>query len=439
MYIKKIILENYGCFLDKIEINLEPNKNGIQKDVVFGQYHYRNDNNLFSPLTAIGGANSQGKTTILRAINYLLSFFDKDLIRRIADKFFFETMVDNNLHKLNFLDKINPEVEEFVENQTNYLFLNKSIDYLNKPLESLPNYYFNYKYGLFKQANYLKPSIIGLTFFVEEFNEEAYIELKLENESFDFLLKCSKNNKDAIIEFLMDYKCLLIGASDSNRSYLMQRSNPRSLRLYGVSTNNEINFLNLINIMGEELAINLIKIADPRISDIALQKDGESSTNINSIIYCDGSKVEFQSLSTGTKKFIELFSHFFFIINNFKNNNKFRGALIMIDELENSLHSSLVDFFKIMVRAYSNSFDIQLIFTSHCATTLSNLLSFKQIFLIQNDKYNKKIISRVSTSIKPNDSFYKNYIFKKIGSHPTDSLIEDFVSDLIKFTKKDYK
>lgn len=122
-----------------------------------------------------------------------------------------------------------------------------------------------------------------------------------------------------------------------------------------------------------------------------------------------GSEISPIWLSTGTIKFISLFS---FIIKGITN----EAPALFIDEIDTYLYVSLVEFFKSLIKATNTN--TQLIFTSHNYECLTNSLSHKQIFYIDEEDGKKEII-KVSSAINNNNSAASSFIKKRIGSHPS--------------------
>ncbi len=91
------------------------------------------------------------------------------------------------------------------------------------------------------------------------------------------------------------------------------------------------------------------------------------------------------------------------------------NQLILIDEIDSYLHEDLVNFFKHML--YSCNSNIQLIFTSHNFDVIAKDMSPKQIFYIDNQGCNKKIV-KVSSILQKGKNIEKSFKGKLIGSHP---------------------
>ena len=132
----------------------------------------------------------------------------------------------------------------------------------------------------------------------------------------------------------------------------------------------------------------LSNLADKKIIDTGIEKKED-----NEIVYFlnnDNNKLYFDQLSVGTRKIIVLGIKILEAINN--------GNILIIDEIENSLHIALSVFLTKFIShsdIYSNA---QLIYTTH-SPVLPTSLDNDQIYYINNSSENCSITS-ISDAIK---------------------------------------
>ncbi len=122
--------------------------------------------------------------------------------------------------------------------------------------------------------------------------------------------------------------------------------------------------------------------------------------------------LDFRYESDGTKRFFELLGP---VIDAIKN-----GKVLLVDEIESSLHLYLLEtIIKMFHYDYQNPTS-QLIFTTHCIPLLSSeLFRRDQIWLMEKNIYGASSIkSLVEFKIRKDLSFEKNYRLGKFGAIP---------------------
>ena len=181
----------------------------------------------------------------------------------------------------------------------------------------------------------------------------------------------------------------------------------------------------------QDRIIKFIKIADLGIDDILSEKkktrklDLWSSALQTPDIYTlhkkydknnvniGKAKIDFSYESLGTQK---LFSISVFILKALK-----YSEILIIDELESSLHPSLT---KLIVEMFNskeiNRNNAQLIFTTHDVTLLrKDNFRRDQIWFTEKDKYGATdLYSLVDFKVRNDASFDKDYILGKYGAIP---------------------
>lgn len=138
----------------------------------------------------------------------------------------------------------------------------------------------------------------------------------------------------------------------------------------------------------KKIFIKLCNIADDKIVDVTID---ENSKNRNLLFWNNHSNsLFFSQLSDGTKKVIILGSVIIEALNN--------NSTLLFDEIEQSLHPTLVDFLIELITSKEKNNYTQLIFTTH-----SPLLAFKlendELYFINNhnDEY---YFSNITNAIK---------------------------------------
>lgn len=168
--------------------------------------------------------------------------------------------------------------------------------------------------------------------------------------------------------------------------------------------------------------IKLCNIADDKIINVTID---ENSADRN-ILFLNNSNnsLYFSQLSEGTRKIIILGS---IIIKALKNN-----SVILIDELEQSLHPTLVDFLIKLINSKSSNNYTQLIFTTH-SPFLAFSLQNDQLYFINNhnDQY---FFSNISNAIKmkiitKDQSRQKAWVDDLLIKNPDGKKINSFIKD----------
>lgn len=165
--------------------------------------------------------------------------------------------------------------------------------------------------------------------------------------------------------------------------------------------------------------IKLLQIADFNISDLELKNEPESKREYAVKTIHIGKEGEKHSLdikdeSSGTQKF---FAYVGFWLYELKN-----GHILVVDELDNSLHPHLV---KYMVRMFhDNTLNIknaQLIFTTHETSILSQeIFRRDQIWFTEKDEFNATTLYPLSdfSPRKGVENLEKNYLQGRYGALP---------------------
>ena len=106
-----------------------------------------------------------------------------------------------------------------------------------------------------------------------------------------------------------------------------------------------------------------------------------------------------------------------------------RQTIILIDEIELSLHQELIETLKMMMTEAFCNYGIQYLFTTHNPLAVSKGTSFKQIFSME--EYDGELVMRkMSKDLKPAQSIIKNYESGFFSAYPDKEKARNFVVDL---------
>ena len=324
------------------------------------------------------GSNASGKTSILNAIetlqDYLIFPYRKKITGEKEYVDFIENMSPEDIKK--FLIKLNTlklgEQNNLRQNDKTTIEIEL---YIPKRKNNIPGIY---KYTLIFKNDYSKNGVL-----MEKLEYKKSINTKskiislgnniIESEIGTAILyenNDSKNNK--ISEFISYYKTFF----DEMIEYTSCIDKKASIDLLDIIKNDKEKFLSLVN------------IADEKIINVSIDENNDKPQ----ILFWNSDKTHltFSQLSSGTKKVIIMGS---ILLESLENN-----SLILIDEIELSLHPSLVTFLtNINISKDFNHFS-QLIFTTH-SPFVAFSLSNDQLYYINNqdDQYN---VLNINSAIK---------------------------------------
>lgn len=376
------------------------------------KYSTISDKNKLLKTICIIGCNGSGKTSILSAIDTLQTFISFPFRKNIKEsndfvnyiKSMSEEELKNYLIKLNTLDlgeqninrKDEPtliEIELYVPKRNNNIsgFYSYKIIYdynykkngvLSESLSYRPAYERKNIINLCKRKNIIE-SQIGTAILYEN-NDNI-------NKN---TIKYIEYYKSFTEELLNYTDCLFDGASTDIREILKNSKN---------------DFIKLCN------------IADDKIIDVSID---ENSKNRNILFWNKyGNSLYFSQLSEGTRKIIILGS---VIIEAIKNN-----STLLIDEIEQSLHPTLVDFLIDFVSSKSSNNYTQLLFTTH-SPLLAFSLENDELYFINNHNgsyYFSNITNAIKMKIITKDqSRQKAWIDNLLIKNPDKKKIEQFIN-----------
>lgn len=453
MFITKITFNNIRSFTNKVTIDLNHNRKNIDVELNESKLFKRNKI-VYTPIISIGGPNAAGKSSTLEAIYIIFDIFNillfykifnpqiTGLVQRIFFEIFvkidedFENIINNSLKnsiKRNFFGfKNHNKDQDCIKKFSNWFQKNDYKNISETSIKTFINEIFNLKKNFHIQSkwNTIKSypecsSLVKFEIYDEDvgFFELIANDIYADGKTSDVSLKIEFKDKNKRHSTDKNYFCLLNKTLDKLFEY------GENIFVYGLvheyqsvyELNRIFNTLNfLINNVGKEKTLRLIRICDESVEDIGINSNVINNQVVN-LFTKNGVKNPF-FLSEGTKKFLNI-AHMLIYMPK-------KSGLILIDELDNCMHNKLVDFFKIFVQQLSLKNDIQLFYTSHNPICLVSRVSAKQIYLI-NKFENEISFEKVSTNINKNNSTLKMLIEEKIGSHPSNSEILSLVTDLI--------
>lgn len=372
---------------------------------------YINETTKLLKTICLIGCNGSGKTSILLALETLQDFIefpfrkkfkeDEEYINHI--KSMSENEVKNYLIKLNTLslgkqninksnEKTELEIELYIPKRENNIdgFYNYKIVYdqnyqtngvLLEKLSYRPKYEKKNILTLSKKNNIIE-SQIGTAILYENNNIKHYTTKYIE------YFKSFAN------EILNYTECYYSGGS-TDIKYMLENHN--------------------------EDFIKLCNIADDKITNVTIDENNEKR---NLLFWNNNQKhLYFSQLSEGTRKIIILGS---VIIKALENN-----STLLIDELEQSLHPTLVNFLIRLITSKSQNNYTQLIFTTH-SPLLAFTLENDELYFIHNqeDDYSfYNITSAIKSKIITKDqSRQKAWISNLLVKNPDESKIENFIN-----------
>ncbi|MEI6141496.1 MAG: ATP-binding protein [Mariniphaga sp.] len=183
----------------------------------------------------------------------------------------------------------------------------------------------------------------------------------------------------------------------------------------------------LIEELRKELKERMKKGADPK--EITINAFHKKFNEANKLI--DSIAIDFELESKGTKKIFALLGPWFDTLEN--------GKVLIIDELDASLHSKLTTELLKIFQANINLKNAQLIFASHDTNLLRNdLFRRDQIWFTEKDEFGATDLYSLveykinqATSVRNDASFEKDYLIGKYGAIPYFGDIPKFLNDFL--------
>lgn len=389
-------VQNFGSIKDKQTLSFEADKSTHLEN----HYIINATGGLrLLKLALIYGANASGKTTVLKAIEFL-----RDLVLEPAEKKtdnleFSPFLFDSETPKQNTIISI-----DFIQNEVRYFYeveLNK-----NAILREELNFYHPNKANVFKRTTNIDKQFTEIT-FGSKIKKDKIIEKILEantlwnNTVLGGFLKTNIDIKELkeVTDWFEECLAPIVLTNTAVDDYIT----------------NQIESSNI----NKKNVVPILKKADFNISDIVINKEEKrkiTSLNIefehtvNQVAYSLPIKME----SQGTKRFYGFAGLLSLLIKHF--------VVIPIDELEASLHPELYIHF--LLSFLINSKKSQLIATTHNREILSNKDIFRNDAIWFTDKSENSAtelysLSEFDTSlVRGKSNTFNAYKTGKLGGIP---------------------
>lgn len=358
------------------------------------------------------GSNASGKTSILNAIETVQDFLLFPYRKKITDEKDYTDFIKNMSPEelKNFLIKFNTlqlgEQNNLRRDEKTTIEIELYIPKRKNNISGI------YKYTLLYKCDYSKNGVLmeKLEYKKSINHKEQIISLGnniIESEISTAILYKNNDSKNQNISDFIDYYKTFFDEMIEYTSYIDKKA---GANLLDVIKNNKETFLSLAN------------IADEKIINVSIDENNENPQILfwNS----DKSYLTFSQLSSGTKKVLIIGS---ILLESLKNN-----SLILIDEIELSLHPALVTFLINLNTSKDCNHFSQLIFTTH-SPYVAFSLSNDQLYYINNQDNQYKVLN-INSAIKngiitkdknPQKAWIENLLIK----NPNINKINDFLKN----------
>jgi AAA15 family ATPase/GTPase len=411
-------IQNFGSIKDKQTLSFEADKSKHLED-----YYVMNVNGLrLLKLGLIYGANASGKTTILKALDFLRTLVLNPKTQKTETFNFEPFLLDENTPTENTVFEI-----EFIQNETRYLYeveLNKEAIVREKL-----DVYNSRKSNVFERTTDFQIKIAKIEFGnkikISKSAEDALENNTLWNNTvLGGYLKtnvASKELKD-LIDWFNGYLSPLVHTLTTLDDFITSQINSSKIKketLVSILKKADFNISNI-----------LIKEKEFEIPKISIILDGKSKSAIHELNKEQKFSVElefehtvgnnkyllpFNNESQGTQRYYGFAGILSLLIGN--------SIMFSIDELESSLHPDLFQHFLLSFLVNSNK--SQLIATTHNREILNNKDIFRNDAIWITDKDNENSATELysladfSTNvIRDTTNVFNAYKLGKLGGTP---------------------
>ncbi|AAT27828.1 ATP-binding protein [[Mycoplasma] mobile] len=394
--------------------------------------------NNHTGIIGIIGQNSSGKTIILETIELVFQIMNMEKFLN-SNLFSYQSFL-NYLQKdnlgLNLISSYSPfYIHKKIEKFLNILFFDKNKKFVfNIFFQNGDNYKMiisnqNENVSIFLYFNeILKEEILNFNNFIRNFYLYYFsFETKILNSKEEIEKIFFEQNKK-ISNFKKEYEILNLEIT-----YLAE-SRPIDISNFNNRINYIFYFFKSQKIEDQykkykEKFLKWMKISDAWIDDFEIQNDFYWYFKNTK-----GELINWNQLSKGTQKWA---AFFYDIISRYLLKDKItvnKNIFFLIDEIENFMHLKLTKtFIDLMIQYFENNLNnsigkIHLIYTTHQPLLFENLnLNEKQniYFLEKHQGYSK--IKKYSSL---DQNFTYEYLEEKIGTHPLDKIIDDFLKEM---------
>ena len=425
-----IYIDNVAGIDTPVELNFigVPRKKEKQNTVV------KIENGVYvNKITGIIGGNASGKTSIIKAISAIGTFLSFSDDKYKNDKISLKTKKEGFELKENLLDILPSQNNKHKDKMSNI----KVEMYIESGEE--PGYYtYDLHYYL---GNNLENKVIESLSYRKKIKDKPETIVSVKKEKLESEIGYKYNHKESLA---IDYKDV-----DDN---LYNQFN-KKMRFYTTFYEHYVKYsqtsrdfflidpIQHINLhfwlqQDKEMVNKVIKLVDKKIEYITLEKSKEDEEDEIVIYDKNNSKLDYDDLSTGTKKLLFLVYNSLYAIK--------QNAILICDEIENSLHLDLV---KLILELFTvKDSNAQLIFTTNNENVLDEeILRNDQIYCIDRDETDKIKVEKFSDmpGVRYDTVFKKNYRNKSKNIHsaqPNKDEIEKFICYIDNVKKdKEYK
>lgn len=420
--ISNIKIKNFKS-IKEMDISLLVNSAGLEKDILFGGFkHVLNKKYGLAAYNVFFGRNSIGKSSVLEALSLVMDFHNDSIANYVLEMLVNEELGSAFNPMANFL---------MIQNEKNKIATRLQQEIISGQGESFHKY--QAKISNIIKNKFLKlsrdkqqPIEICLDFII---NEGLYqLELKINPDASIFSGLKNKNDESSKPEqnILREVAEYLIRSVPTSGVHVIQENGLKFEANYTrPSTDDknavELSLVNLKRIVGAKKLVNLIKLADPQIDDIVFTKSGNIDV-VNKIIV-SGTNIDVLSLSVGTRQFIMLLG--MIIVRSEAGN-----CLIMIDEIELSLHKELIDVLKIIMNKLFVDKNMQFLVTAHSPLAVYDFTSFKQIYSISLAENGVHKVERLSAKFKNHQNIINRYLEGDLAAYPDPELSRNIAGEL---------
>jgi len=397
----QFIFENFKSYRDETIFDLQATSISEHSE---GLLNGGKDKKTFLPTSVIYGPNGGGKSGILEALNCLVS--------RVVNPI--DYMLKDSLPSMQY-DKCPPFAfnEESPKKPTNFTVFFWHNNYEFRYMLSISNNAVLYE-SLYKKN-------IGGKNSAKIFERDAN-EIKLGTLIDKKSVNTNINPKMPYLSFLaINYNFEVISAATKWFQNYMFVNNDNLIMNSPLLLSEEIK-QGVINILQE---ID-IPISDYEVVNLKFSRDDEDhieieidGLNVIRRIGGENYKLDVFDESGGTRKLFSLLPHVLLVL--------YTGSLLVIDELDASLHPKLLRYIiKLFKNPKFNKNNAQLLFTSHDITTMkSDLFRRDEIWFASKDDDGASEIYSLyeirnpdGSHIKADAPFYKHYLDGKYGADP---------------------
>ncbi|GHS97692.1 transporter [Bacteroidia bacterium] len=412
-------VQNYGSIKDKQTLSFEADKSTHLED-----YYVIHTNGLrLLKLGLIYGANASGKTTILKALDFLRTLVLNPKIKK-TEFFDFEPFeFDENTPLQNTIFEI-----EFIQDKMRYLY---EIELNKNAIVSEELYSYNpKKSNVFKRTTNLENQVAEIKFGnkikVEKIATEVLGSNTLWNNTvLGGFLKTNFESKELknVIDWFKNYLQQLIvphkDLSDFTSSRIVESEIQKNI-VIDILKKADFNISNII-IKDKEYDYSIVGNLDledqkallrwKEIMQSMSSKEIKFEHTINEKRYV----LEFENESQGTQRYYGLAGILYLLIKN--------STAFSIDELESSLHPDLFKHF--LLSFILNSKKSQILATTHNIEILSNKDIFRNDAIWITDKDNDSCSTELysladfdTSVIRNTSSIYNAFRIGKLGGVP---------------------